>query len=219
MIPYRNIVIDIDETLVKSFDDIASANIFEKSIIYPSVVDRVYHIYRSNNKILWGVVRNHVETFLSYVLNNFDIVVIWSAGIPEYVKVIVRYIFEDIPYPDYVLDQTFCEVDSCSGMWYKPITKLRILCPNINLRNTIIVDDNKYNFIANLSNGVLIPPFTFDPKRPETFPKDDDVLLRLIRWFDSDEFKTAEDVRLLDKRSIFSPIPTRLGLPRISLVV
>jgi TFIIF-interacting CTD phosphatase-like protein len=212
---YRNIVIDIDETLVKSFTDIESNKIFKESVIYPLVIDRVYYIYNRSSPddmILWGITRKHVKEFLEYVFKNFDLVIIWSAGIPQYVKVIVNYLFEGLPYPDYVLDQTYCKVDPCSDMWYKPLTELRNLNHNISLRNTIIVDDNRYNFIANISNGILIPPFNFDPRRPNTFPDKDDTLRRLMKWFDTNEFKSVEDVRLLDKSTIFSPISTRMTI-------
>src|SRR3989304_1474697 len=103
------IVLDIDETLVHTFED---HEIFNDSNLL-ELKRRIYHIeiididrshVRGSGFVyqMSGIMRPYMKEFLEFCFKYFRFVTIWSAGTYSYVHSIVNEIFRDLPYPDVV---------------------------------------------------------------------------------------------------------------------
>lgn len=205
----KTLVLDLDETLVHSWEDPTFVEEFEiytnperfrffhpvgepqivYSMLYPSVI--------------WGVQRPHLNRFLNAVSKKMNVVV-WSAGVRPYVDKIVDQIFANsgLPPPKLVWAREQCK--NHNGLFHKPLAELS----NVEFKtfafdpkSTLIIDDRLHTFMSNPNNGVLIP--AFDPGKNPTWEqltdRSDDVLLRLERWLLSKEVLEAEDVRAIKK--------------------
>jgi len=189
-----NIVLDIDETLLTSQEET------------PPYTKRTHKI-KINDNMIYIILRPHYKEFLEFCYDYFQRVIIWSAGEDIYVKKVVKILFNDLPYPDLVLTHKDCKIYYINGEeidYSKPLYKLTKIYDKVDLSNTIIVDDRLKNFLyCNPFNGILIPYY-----KPKTYrDNEDDMLLRLIRWFRLPEVVEIEDVRYLDFSTVFSKFP------------
>lgn len=209
------IVLDLDATLVNSFDETDA--IFhliqdgDSEVNYLS--HQSYHLECKQSHTrpfnLWGIFRPHLEEFILYCIENFKAVYIWSAGIDVYVDAVVEKIFQNIGYqPPVILtsDDTVFDGDCVC----KPLQKIFERSDGqANETNTLMVDDRSDVFSKNPDNGILIPRFSFDDrcvkedgleKTLEIIQRDiqtDNSLQELIKWFEINKY--VEDVRTLDK--------------------
>lgn len=192
------IVLDLDETLVHvcecfEIDESPSLDIVPGSFSFDL-----------EDCVMWGVYRPGVKAFLTFVLKNFDNVVVWSAGVRSYVDAVVKRLFLDngLPLPKIVWARDECR--QTDDVYHKPISQLvhadrdQQFPIGIDQNHTLIVDDRPHTFMRNPRNGVLIPPF--DPS--DLTDRNDDTLAYLEAWLISvlESGKIFSDV---DKSKIF----------------
>ena len=209
------IVLDLDLTLLCTQDNIQS--LFSTEILTnPQLLElrnRVYYFTVEDvgrpgdgEKIdMWGVTRPHIKEFLLFCFSYFKIVAVWSAGQRLYVEAIVNYMFKDLPKPHIIFtaDDTVFQNDHT----YKPLSYLmssnpvvsRIMTP----LTTLAIDDNSSTFAYNKDNAVLIPAYSPSPNI-NSLSRDDPSLLQLKYWLLQPEVVAAQDVRKLNKSTIFS---------------
>jgi hypothetical protein len=208
----HNLVLDIDDTLVQTFDDIKSlykCPIMKNSKFYP-VRKRVYILKfdspddeeEVDDEMVWGVKRPHIDEFLAFANEYFRNIVIWSAGTYEYVHAIVKNLFKNIPCPTRVFTRNDCAQSDEYG-YEKPLEKIYKAIPEMNSSNTFLIDDRQEVFVRkDPDNGIIIPPFSPDIEDLNSL-QNDTCFLDLKKWFMQREVMEADDVRTLDKSDIF----------------
>mgnify|MGYP001568317036 CR=1 FL=1 len=221
----RVIVIDIDETLVRTFDedeDISYSNFKEivdelpliaKSRIYQfDLYDVIEGTRGKGDKMrMFGVIRPYVDEFLEFCFKYFQLVCVWSAGKPDYVDGICQTLFKDKS-PHIVYTSEHCEERIKRGgkETIKPIEKMI----NMNSKqpsleglmrfdNTLCLDDRESTFSENPKNGILIPSWSPEPTVQSLMDNSDQALHQLQHWLL--EHKTG-DVRNLHKNTIFDNV-------------
>lgn len=210
------IVLDLDETLVHtmdSYESLIKLNILcdpgcydiKKRTILLRTVDCVHKKGTGVIENMWSIKRPYLEVFLRFCFEYFEYVIVWSAGVRRYVRAIVENIFKDIGIPHIVYSREKCDSNKNVSN-YKPLNKLlkenRDYLKNMSLENTFVIDDRSSTFIENVENGILIPEYCPEANTDE-IRKEDTALLQLMKWFLTDEVKNCNDVRTLDKSSIF----------------
>jgi hypothetical protein len=212
-----NLVLDIDDTLVQTFDDIKSlykCPIMKNSKYYP-VRKRVYILKfdsladdedeqeeTSEDEMVWGVKRPHIDQFLEFANQYFRNIVIWSAGTYEYVHAIVKNLFKNMPCPTRIFTRNDCAQSDEYG-YEKPLEKVYKAIPEMNSYNTILIDDRQEVFSRkDPENGIIIPPFSPDVEDLSSL-LNDTCFLDLKEWFMQPEVMESTDVRELDKTNIF----------------
>lgn len=216
-------VLDVDETLVHTFDNFESWGRL-KIMTDPKKMDlrsRCYVLNIEANKSnktgaesMWGVKRPHLNKFLEFCFTYFKYVIPWSAGIFDYVHEIVDNIFIDTLAPHAVLTRTDCV--GPIGYLEKPLARLIERIPALkghisidelnlrdNIKNVIIIDDRKKSFAQNPHNGILIPVYEPVPT-VEDIRRNDVALLQIMSWLTRPDVMKSTDVRKLDKSSIFA---------------
>jgi TFIIF-interacting CTD phosphatase-like protein len=213
------IVLDLDETLVHSHPEshielLRELKIYSKAE-YIDLRERIYKITMDDvvdkkgtgvKTEMWGILRPHVKEFLEFCFKYFKIVIVWSAGMKNYVNVIVDFLFKDIKRPLIIWDRN--EIEKLpDGTLIKPLNKLINTVPGLNkymsLENTFIVDDRITVFAEpNPHNGIEIIPYKPEFNL-EGIREEDTTLLKLIQWFSRPEVMNSRDVRELDKTKIF----------------
>lgn len=208
------VVIDLDETLVHTVEDI---KLYKELGISkdPKLIDirsRSYVIGIDNiegdgkRMAVWGTKRPHLERFLIFCFSFFDVVAVWSAGTNDYVRKIVNVVFRNIQRPHIVWSREKVLMDE-DGQ--KPLQKMIKEHPTLEgimrLDNTIIIDDKDYTFQkCNPYNAIMVPeynPFS----SIESIRSDDISLLQIIAWVLS--IDKGEDIRSKDKSLIFKKSP------------
>lgn len=196
----RNIVLDIDHTLANTFDS-GGSSLFTDLLNSPDQLEvrrRVY-VLQFEGYWMWGVKRPYLYAFLKYCFEEFDQVIVWTAGTKEYADAIVPWLFDSLPMPHKVYSRDDCVV--VGGDYTKPL--LKILDSQIRLDNTLFVDDNAYYMRYNKGNAIIIGEYS--PRETlEDINVCDQSLLDLRFWLSSDSVRKAKDVRTLDKSKIFS---------------
>lgn len=209
------LVLDLDQTLINTQDEedlLTLNNILKdprklsirKNLYVLKFLDK-YHDQNGKkvkgkweNVIMWGTKRPYLKEFLKYSFDNFKYVIIWSAGASPYVKSIVKEIFKDMPQPPIIYTRSN-QTDKTKPL-EKMIREIPQLAEVASLKQILVIDDKKYTFENNPENGVLIPPY--NPSL-DNLDKEDDSLLKLIKWLETPEVKNSTDVRTLDKKNIF----------------
>lgn len=193
----RHLVLDIDSTLANTFptmDGHGSAN------------ERVYYLELTDGDSItpmWGVFRPHLVEFMNFADQYFEQIHIWSAGQYQYVHQIVDIMADTtLISPSTVFTYDNCAYNMTSDQYiYKPLSKIYQAVTTANPMNTLVIDDRKETFSRNPSNGILIPPY--EPKIDE-IDIEDNALLKIICWLSLPQVIATSDVRLLDKRNIFT---------------
>lgn len=165
-----NIILDIDETLIKSFPC---------SFNFPLTCQRCHLL---SDKSCWFIERPFLKDFLSLSFELFNVYV-WSAGKTAYVCDVVSKIFLTKK-PLMVLTRD--DVVFIHGFATKPISVLSEKTNGkVNTKNTLIIDDREYSFYLNPRNGVLVPQYSIDCENFDEFIKrdHDKVLLKIMDWF------------------------------------
>lgn len=225
------IVLDLDETLVHTFDeprDLHKLNLLTNPA-YHDLRERLYFLkledvverkgtgVKSN---LWGITRPHVKEFLIFCFSYFKIVAVWSAGRQRYVDAIVNILFQDIAKPHVTFSWKDCKVKG-ESLVGKPLSKMIATVPGLSdhmsLKNTYILDDRLANFMENPGNGILIP--VYDPDLSiKSIRRDDNHLLQFASWLQNPEVLQSEDLRSVKKTYIWSSPVCKLNSP-CSLVI
>ena len=221
-IPFKSltnncVILDLDESLIHSNEKIDQLKEL-RLLTDPKLIDlkkRTYQItlddvsYKKGTGIktmMWGITRPHVKEFLISCFSYFKVVAVWSAGKRKYVDAVVDYLFRDIKRPHVVYAREQCEATT-NGLLIKPLSKMIKNEPGLSkymsLDNTFIIDDRKSTFESvNPDNGILIPAYnpSFNIKSLRT---DDIALKQLMIWLLRPEVMSSDNVRNLDKSTIF----------------
>jgi len=180
-----NIILDIDQTLI-------DAVYFGKENIDKDEDDEYYDFLKNKEKALkfdyenfddYYVIffRPHLQTFLDYIFENFN-VSIWTAASKDYALFIIENIIcrND---PKRKLDYTFFSYHCSLSKKFKKGTKdLSMMWdfykdPNFSESNTFILDDYDEVYNTQPNNCIFVdPPFHFKTKGSEK----DNFLLNLI---------------------------------------
>lgn len=217
----KNIILDLDETCLHSFQNI---DLLHQSGILtdPRAIKLRKRIYilnindlygRGDGKVtqIWGIMRPGLRKFLKFCFNYFNIVTVWSAGIPKYVHAAVNSIFKGLPKPNVIFSRPDCLNEAPKGsrdlILSKPIEKMinynSKLKELMNLSNTFIVDDRIDYVKFNFNNGIIIPPYNPSPTI-ESFKLKDYALIKIIIWLLRQDTMNAQDVRFIKKDNIFT---------------
>lgn len=202
------LVLDVDETLIHSEQTYQKNAEYRLNFHEPGACNKVE---RYNGKI-----RPYLREFFEWAFRYFRVVAIYSAGEHNYVWSIMQEIYPVIGKPlhaiytqrDLSLQCLTCkkilsdEEDDCTCKnpehaeirEVKPLAKFwddPVMGRFMKPCNTVIVDDRSSVFRdCNPLNGLQLPAWKNDPK--------DDALLRIMRFFQSDEVLEEDDVRNLD---------------------
>jgi TFIIF-interacting CTD phosphatase-like protein len=211
------IVLDLDETLVHSHEDINTLyklGILSKPELlnlrkrtYTIQLDDVLDKKGKGTKIsLWGITRPYVKEFLITCFSYFKIVAVWSAGQRKYVEAIVDYLFRDIRRPHIVFTYDDC-VEMSNSYLAKPLSNMISSIPNLHkymsLENTFIIDDRLTTYsTVNPYNGILIPPYKPSPNI-HSLNSDDIALRQLSIWLLTPEVMNSTDIKNINKNNIF----------------
>ena len=210
-----NLVLDIDDTLVQTFDDIQAlykCPIMKNPKFYP-VRKRIYILKfdgdegdvgkESEEDVVWGIKRPHIEEFLAFASEYFRNVVIWSAGTYDYVHAIVKNLFKNVPCnPTKIFTRNDCAQSQEYG-YEKPLQKIYDAIPEMNSRNTILIDDRQEVFSRkDPDNGIIIPPFSPDLDDLSSMTNDR-CFVELQEWFMNPDVIETRDVRRIPKNNIF----------------
>ena len=218
-----SIVLDLDETLARSLavnenqelalSVINDLNIYEN----PEFMD-----LRGRIKILGlddpvtskgsgithacvTLMRPHLGEFLVFAFSYFRKVIIWSAGVEDYVRKIAKSITTLYGTRDFdlVWTRNDCVLEE-DGEYTKPLRKIVNENPSLRLdmSKILVVDDRATTFRNNVENGILIP--IYKPSVTISSMRAEDVsLLKIKHWCLSEEVKKTDDVRKIDKSKIF----------------
>lgn len=175
------IVLDIDETLCHTIDE---DDILTKERPFTSLElrSRLYVLDFNNEGVhtaLWGIKRPHVDNFISFCFKNADYVVVWSAGVKEYVEKMINILFTSAghPRPHFVFSRDHCY--DMDGDLIKPLTHLYEFeqsLEEVPLENILILDNKESNFALNIDNGLLIDDY--NPKTKKAMLSEDTNLLQ-----------------------------------------
>lgn len=208
------IVLDLDETLVHSYANSETLELYDK-LGLGKISDLSHRTYlmqirdalnssdhpRGEGVItkIWGVIRPHTKEFLLFCFSYFKAVIVWSAGTKKYVHDIVKIIFSDMPQPHAVLTRNDCtKIDDYHDKNLNKLFNHGELGRYAGPENTLIIDDREVSFSSCPNNGVIIPGYNPHPSI-SSIKSDDIALLQLRAWFLRSDIKTAKDVRGLKK--------------------
>jgi NLI interacting factor-like phosphatase len=145
--------------------------------------------------------RPHLQEFLDWCFAHFASVSVWTAASLARLKKGLRWPFN---WAKFLF--TWCGIKCVTkwrtfGAYYssgpvminiKPLRKAWKKYPNLNKKNTLILDDTAYTYSRNYGNAVPISRFDKEDS-------DDDEPLKLIEWFP--RIMEAENVRFIEKRN------------------
>lgn len=164
------IVLDLDETLIHASDrglpTRFSVHSSPTSSWQVSTYDNRKEFVREAEKtsgddpfgIKWNyevIPRPYLQEFLRVCRDNFDYVVVWSAGDKDYVLEICKVIFSEYK-PDLIWSYKDCK--RVDGRTVKPLAKLAAKM-GLPLEGFIHVDDTPSTYSENPKNGVHICQF------------------------------------------------------------
>lgn len=204
------IVLDLDETLVHTENNDGEMKAILSNPDYEGIKDRVYKLEfesasNSGNTVMWGVKRPHLDEFIKFCFDYFEIVAIWSAGHRKYVDAVVANIFspDQLPHLVYCHDHVSRTSD---GDYHKPLTTMISDPDTLELMsesNTYFVDDRRANFREiGKGNAIVVPPYS--PGTADAAANDDDILPKIMKWLVTAPVPESDDVRDLDKDDIFA---------------
>lgn len=218
----KTLIIDLDETLLKSYDNIGFLQTYE---IYtnPEIAAKFKNIKtysmiinKNGQKVkIWGIFRPHLQEFLNFVNEYFDHIIFWSAGTESYVKEIIEQMerIYNVTPGKMVWGREKCAQNTTN--FHKPISHIQTDLQKryyktfeIDPKHTLVLDDKTYTFAENPDNGVLIPQFF--PGEGQKVPSlnslldvSDHALLDFMKWLQTPEVLNSSDYRLLPKNNIF----------------
>lgn len=176
------LLLDLDETLIHSEHDLESKNLnqFDAIIKFKDSTSDLEHYYQV------GIfIRNGVQKFLQ-ILSRYFTIGIFTASDKDYADAIIQHLD-----PNNDMIQFCLYRENCINMYdVINIKDLRII-KGIDLKKTVLIDNNMYSFAVQLSNGILINSFYGDKNDVELF----DVLNYLMEYI-----LPADDVREVNEK-------------------
>ncbi|KAL7576832.1 hypothetical protein ACA910_013847 [Epithemia clementina (nom. ined.)] len=146
----------------------------------PSKVDH-FSVYIAEKGVLVHVnVRPGLENFLNEITSRYE-THIFTAAIPEYANHVLDHFDPD---RTKFAGRWYCDHCTYDGELQADIKNLSVL-PLQNLARAVLIDDRPLSFLANPSNGILVPKF-FDNPEDDTF----EAVKQLLA-----ELESYEDVR------------------------
>lgn len=187
------VVLDLDETLIHSKPTSSALRNISKKQNSRLVIHNI-----NIDGEQWSVIeRPHLQDFIKFIYNYFDLIIIWSAGTYEYVHEICKKI---ISYYDECIIYTRDDCVSKNNTYIKPLSILEkneyLLSPIMNLSTMIVIDNLDDTFVENVNNAIHIP--NFEPKVEDINTIQDLALLKIMHFFSKMD-RDIKDVRILDK--------------------
>lgn len=182
----KTIILDLDECLIHSY--------YDRDKKY----DFSFYLTNGRKKEYFYVKkRPKLDEFLRFCHIYFDHIIVWSAGVYEYVHELVNYIFTEYN-PDLILTRNDIIYEDKYD-YHKPISvvleKIKSdIGIKLDMRDILFLDDKQDNFRSNLENGIKIKPFE---------GKHDKKLLQLKNWLLQDHIINSIDIRKLNKKEIW----------------
>ena len=172
------ILLDLDETLIHAEYPIKTTNINKYDTIIRFKSDDEY-------EELGIYLRTGVRQFLSFLNCHFNIA-IFTASEKVYADTIIRYLDPNKNIFKFCLYRNHCiNVNDLIC-----IKDLRII-DNIDIKKTVLIDNNIYSFSSQLNNGILINSFYDDKNDIELF----NVLSYLFEYI-----LPSDDVRKINEK-------------------
>ena len=172
------ILLDLDETLVHAEYPIEKENI--------NKYDTIIRFKSENEYEEIGVfLRTGVRQFLSFLSCHFNIA-IFTASEKPYADAIIRYLDPNKNIFKFCLYRNHCiNVNDLIC-----IKDLRII-DNIDIKKTVLIDNNIYSFTSQLNNGILINSF-YDDKN--------DIELYNVLSYLFEHILPSDDVRKINEK-------------------
>ena len=213
----KNIVLDIDATLVHThgdMDDFKMLNVYgneeqlemRKKVYNMRIIDVSDVPGEGEVTDLTGIYRPYLREFLEFGFSYFDNIVIWSAGKKKYVEKMCEYMFPLKKQPILIFNYDDCEGDE-NNLIIKPLEKIynHPDCKGkLFPENTFVLDDRSETYSMNKRNGIQIPEFESDMSVEDICNHPDVEFLKLMSWLSTKEVRESDDVRKLNKKNIFS---------------
>ena len=213
----KNIVLDIDATLVHThgdMDDFKMLNVYgndeqldmRKKVYNMRIIDVSDVPGEGEVTDLAGIYRPYLREFLEFGFSYFDNIVIWSAGKKKYVEKMCEYMFPLKKQPILIFNYDDCEGDE-NNLIIKPLEKIynHPDCKGkLFPENTFVLDDRSETYSMNKRNGIQIPEFESDMSVEDICNHPDVEFLKLMSWMSTKEVRESDDVRKLNKKNIFS---------------
>lgn len=216
----KNFVLDLDNTLIHTHDEIED---FTMLNIYDDDEKIKYrrHLYvlkfydggrgvacgSGTVDIYAGQVRPYCRDFIDYLKEHKYNIAVWSAGQKRYVDEIVKLLF---PYNDFqplvVYNYDDCNTEEGDDNLKKPLDKLfkdKRIKGIFNEKNTFVLDDIPDTFSLNHKNGIEIPEFNSELSIEDITDHNDSFLINLMCWLETKEVAECDDVRKLKKDKVF----------------
>ena len=169
--------IDLDETLIHS-------DIYDKKSFIINNYDKVLKFKYDNLYYYIGInFRKNLNFFLKKVSKYFNLI-LFTASYKEYADVIIDYIDPE----NNIFKKRFYK-ESCINLDDNINIKDLNIFNDIDLKRSIILDNNIYSFCNNLNNGILINSF---------FEGEDDDLINIYYYLEN-YIKNSEDVRKVNE--------------------
>lgn len=208
------IVWDLDDTLVHTtFITKEDALLLETDPKYNflkgrSVIKKIVDI-RDDGHIGTGdisyaliIFRPGAHEIINYSLENFDKVVIWSAGHKRYVRTVVGLLIDSshINYSKKKIEVLSRE--DCNEIAGTTVLK-DLKSKGFDLCKTIMVDDNRTTYRNNLENAIPINSYNPNIKK-EHIDYKDPALYELMIWLKTNNLHNVSNVKSIDKSNIYS---------------
>ena len=169
--------IDLDETLIHS-------DIYDKKSFIINNYDKILKFKYDNLYYYIGInFRKNLNFFLKKVSKYFNLI-LFTASYKEYADVIIDHID-----PENTIFKKRFYKESCINLDDNINIKDLNIFNDIDLKRSIILDNNIYSFCNNLNNGILINSF---------FEGEDDDLNNIYYYLDN-YIKNSEDVRKVNE--------------------
>jgi len=213
----KNIVLDIDATLVHTHGDIEDFSMlniyshadsikYRRKLYRMKLIDVIGASGAGTVTILAGIYRPYLREFLDFCFDYFDNVIIWSAGKKKYVEKMCEIMFpfkEQRPFLIYTYDDCIVGEEDYLKKPLKKIYDDPRTKGKLNEKNTFVLDDRDDTFSLNKKNGIMIPEFESDMSIEDITEHEDTAFLQLMAWLSTKEVKECQDVRKLKKEKIF----------------
>ena len=169
--------IDLDETLIHSY-------IYDEKSFIINNCDKILKFKYDNLYYYIGInFRKNLNFFLKSISKHFNII-LFTASYKEYADVIIDHID-----PEKTIFKKRFYKESCINLDDNINIKDLNIFNDINLKRSIILDNNIYSFCNNLNNGILINSF---------FEGEDDDLINIYYYLEN-YIKNSEDVRKVNE--------------------
>jgi len=223
-----HLILDMDETFVHTIE-VAERGQFkklEKEIDRLNLDDpknfelktRTYYLYGCDiateckgagaDYHIFGIRRPHLDRFFEFAFQYFRSVSVWSAGKHGYVHLVLDRVMRGKYRPKEIFTYNECRTENrcerklLSKMLRKTDIASEYSTLEERLQHVVIIDDKAETFSGNAANGILIPPY--QPKMTlASLYKDDQALPQLMDWLMCPEVIEADNIKELDKGSIF----------------